>query len=103
MTEICAPVEFGAILERGRECDLKIIFWEEEKKGLKKALSMVSVENPRSIMIMIGPEGGFSRDEVAMAKSKGFISASLGARALRSETATLAACALVQYIFGGME
>ena len=38
----------------------------------------------------IGPEGGWTEDEVAMIESKGFIRRSLGSRILRTDTATLA-------------
>jgi len=48
-----------------------------------------------SSAIAIGPEGGFTQEEVALATEKGWTLASLGARVLRVETATVAAAALV--------
>jgi 16S rRNA (uracil1498-N3)-methyltransferase len=43
------------------------------------------------LMICIGPEGGFTEDEVAVAESQGVLVASLGERRLRAETAAVAA------------
>jgi 16S rRNA (uracil1498-N3)-methyltransferase len=46
-------------------------------------------------IVCIGPEGGFSDEEVALAQEAGFEPVSLGARRLRTETAALVACAIV--------
>ena len=52
------------------------------------------------IILLIGPEGDFSKDEVAMAQAKGAQPVSLGSLTLRSETAAIAALAMVRYAFG---
>ena len=53
-------------------------------------------------LLVLGPEGGFSRGEVERAEQKGFRPVSLGPRVLRADTATIAACTLVQYLYGDM-
>ena len=53
-----------------------------------------------NIFIMIGPEGGFTSQEIEKAKACGFITAALGPSILRAETATIAASVLIQYLFG---
>ena len=58
--------------------------------------------NIQDIFLMVGPEGGFTSEEIERARAKGFVTASLGPRILRAETATIAACTLVQYLFGDM-
>lgn len=45
-----------------------------------------------NILILIGPEGDFSEDEVALAKANGFEETTLGKSRLRTETAALVAC-----------
>jgi 16S rRNA (uracil1498-N3)-methyltransferase len=57
---------------------------------------------PNSVALMIGPEGGFSREEVAAAQSAGFLPVSLGPRILRTETAAIAAVAIVQSHLGDL-
>ena len=49
---------------------------------------------------MIGPEGGFSEEEVVNAEKNGFIPFEIGPRILRTETAPLAMLALLQYKYG---
>ena len=52
------------------------------------------------VSLLVGPEGGFSKDEVYFAVAKGFQSARLGPRVLRTETAPLAALAAMQMLWG---
>lgn len=47
----------------------------------------------KNILILIGPEGDFSEEEVALAKANGFEEITLGKSRLRTETAALVACA----------
>ena len=49
------------------------------------------------IILLIGPEGGFSEQEIAMSERAGAQSCTLGKRILRSETAGAAALAMIQY------
>jgi len=78
-----------------------IIFSEEEKKqDLKKILS--DLQDTKEIILLIGPEGGFSKDEISTAIQKGFISVSLGPRILRTETAAITAISIIQYELGDM-
>ena len=52
------------------------------------------------LTLLIGPEGGFAEDEIAMARAVGFHSLELGPRVLRAETAGLAALAAIQAAWG---
>lgn len=94
--EALASVEGGA---------LKIIFWEEEvERGIKNLLREKRCEGARDISVVIGPEGGFSKEEVDSAVRKGFISVSLGKNILKVETAAVTVLSIIQYelgIFGG--
>jgi RsmE family RNA methyltransferase len=55
-----------------------------------------------ALFIFIGPEGGFTREEVALGKEKGLVVSSLGRRILRAETAAISAVTLVQFALGDM-
>lgn len=52
----------------------------------------------KNALILIGPEGDFSLQEVALAKQNGFIEISLGASRLRTETAALVACNVINVL-----
>lgn len=99
--EISELVSFEKVLDMGASCDLKIAFWENELTPIN-TIETASDRQFDTIFAMLGPEGGFTSQEIETAKSRGFISATLGPRILKAETATIAACVLLQYLFGDM-
>lgn len=77
---------------------LRLLLWEDEReRNLKQVLERV--ERPSSLVVAIGPEGGFDPLEVRHFTENGFQTVSLGDRILRTETAALAIAAIVQYIW----
>jgi 16S rRNA (uracil1498-N3)-methyltransferase len=95
--EICHPVSWETLLAQGKSSDLKIVFYENESKPLS-----VTSKNYSDIIIVLGPEGGFSEAEIDLARNYGYDTLSMGPRILRAETASLSACVLIQYLFGDM-
>jgi 16S rRNA (uracil1498-N3)-methyltransferase len=92
------PLEFAQVLAGPEE--VKLIFWEEERGGgLRQWLAR---PRPAAARLLIGPEGGFSAQEVSWAQEAGFKVASLGPRLLKVETAALAALALLQHAWGDL-
>ncbi len=63
----------------------------------KQELKEVYTPNA-NVLILIGPEGDFTPDEIKLAVNKGFIPISLGHSRLRTETAALAACFEIHFI-----
>ena len=63
-------------------------------------LARSSAPGSDGIALLVGPEGGLSDAEVARAESAGFVRVSLGPRVLRTETASLAALAGIQALWG---
>lgn len=57
---------------------------------------------PQALTLMVGPEGGFSREEEDAALAAGALALSVGPRVLRTETAALAALAMLGGLWGGM-
>lgn len=98
LPEISDTLSFDAMLNAAGSSDLKIMFWEKESAPLQTQ----TLEPHGSITILLGPEGGFTDGEACAAKGKGFITASLGPRILKAETASITALSLVQYLFGDM-
>lgn len=84
--------------------------WVAQQNSLKvfldpyaeKNLAQLSPEN-NSVTLLTGPEGGFSSAEREIAKAAGFIPVRLGARILRTETASLAALSAVQMLWGDFQ
>lgn len=74
----------------GQNC---IAYVEEENLLLKD-----TIKKAQDVTILIGPEGGFSKEEVDLAKNNNFVSVSLGSSRLRTETAGIVACHTNQFI-----
>lgn len=73
----------------------KLLFWEEERDY---HLSDIDWGKPFDrACIMLGPEGGFSDQEIVEAHELGWQTVSLGRQVLRAETATIAAISIVQH------
>lgn len=74
--------------------DLKLIpTLAGERKTLKEALSG---RIPQNILVLIGPEGDFTPDEVVQALEAGFLAVTLGDRVLRVDTAAIAAVSFIK-------
>jgi 16S rRNA (uracil1498-N3)-methyltransferase len=92
------PVEEAFAAARGA---LKILLHEGERTRRLRDL-VAAPPADRSVSIAVGPEGGFSAGEVAAAEAHGFAPATLGPRVLRTETVALAACAVLQHLWGDL-
>ena len=76
--------------------DVKIFAYEEEAgKGQKLFDIVSSIQKGSRVLALIGPEGGFSAHEAALAQEAGFVPVSLGRRILRAETAALYCASLI--------
>lgn len=101
------PLE-AAVLLASRAHTACLIPWEKEQEmNLRRALAPfrpgpAPAEPPPTVAILVGPEGGFSENEVEAARQAGFIPLTLGRRILRMETAAVVATALVLYELGEM-
>jgi 16S rRNA (uracil1498-N3)-methyltransferase len=100
--DIHAVATFEEMLIHTRDCDKKIIFWKNRTASAETNRLDIREKSIRTVAVAIGPEGGFTDQEVEQAESAGFTTASLGPRILKADTAAIAACSLVQYRFGDM-
>ncbi len=81
--------------------DMVLMPYEEEKNSsIREAIT--SRENIKKIGVIIGPEGGFTSEEVLTAKEWGCKPVSLGPRILRTETAGLVTASIVMYELGDL-
>ena len=97
--EVHPPVSFASLLEIINGKPTIMLYENETRQGLKELLTekRASLSGEQELFIMIGPEGGFAEAEVELARSRGVITAGLGPRILRTETAALTALAIVLY------
>ena len=96
--EIAEISSFGAMLASASGAELRLIPWEEETaRGIREVLRDPRYGGVSDFRLVIGPEGGFSRDEINLAEGAGFLPVGLGRRVLRVETAALAVLAILQY------
>jgi len=94
--EIRGMVGFADLVEPIGRLPLALLAWEDEgRTPLRNVLRANG--SARSAMVVIGPEGGLTEDEVRLAVSAGARCVSLGRRVLRCETAAIAACAAIMY------
>ncbi len=101
--EVCEPVTIKETIENIKD-DYNIVFYENAKNidYTRKAINEiknVGANSERSINIFIGPEGGFTDDEIEMMTNVGFKVLTLGSRILRTETAALNALSIFMYEF----
>jgi 16S rRNA (uracil1498-N3)-methyltransferase len=105
---------FPQACEQARQSGgLSLIPWEEEGKqslrtllrdgpaGIGKSPRRQSWP-PFAVNLFIGPEGGFTGEEIDLARRYGLLPVTMGARILRAETAGLIAAAMIFYEWGDM-
>lgn len=100
--EISTPISFKELIVKSSEYDRCIVAYEETAKennhgALKEVLS--EMEYGDSLLVVFGPEGGLSEDEVSNLVEVGFVCCSLGSRILRTETAPMYLLSAVSYHF----
>jgi 16S rRNA (uracil1498-N3)-methyltransferase len=91
LNEPCTFKEFVNQVEADVKC---IAHCHDDAKTFLAA----AVKPGQKVVVMIGPEGDFSEEEVALAKQAGFVAVSLGDSRLRVETAALVACHTVSLV-----
>jgi 16S rRNA (uracil1498-N3)-methyltransferase len=92
------PRAFPEVLAEVASHDVAWVCWE----GGGQTLVEAAAGTASRLLLLIGPEGGFTADEVAAAESAGARRVSLGPRTLRAESAGLTAVALGQFLFGDL-
>ncbi|MDF1581451.1 MAG: 16S rRNA (uracil(1498)-N(3))-methyltransferase [Desulfuromonadales bacterium] len=99
LPEVVAPLPLSRVLA---DCtaELKLLLWEDASQPLATALP---APPPRSVALLIGPEGGFSAAEAGAARQAGFIPVGCGPRILRTETAGFTVATILQYLYGDLQ
>jgi 16S rRNA (uracil1498-N3)-methyltransferase len=102
---LAPPLPFTQACQESVLChDLSLILWtgatgtEASLPGVLHSLA----HRPKSIALLVGPEGGFDPEEVTLAQRQGIQAVTLGPRILRAETAGMASATIVMSELGEM-
>jgi len=93
-----AVTRFEDVILNSQDYDLKLI---PNLSGERKPIREVVAETrPKDVIVLIGPEGDFTAEEVTLALSQGFIAVSLGDTVLRVATAAIAVAGYIRFALG---
>lgn len=102
LMDIIDDLSFEQMIERTSNMDdcLKFMLWEKEHQHSFEQLRSQLVK--KRVLLMVGPEGGFSEAEVNVARGSGWQTIGMGKRILRAETAAISAVTIAQFQLGGL-
>ena len=94
--EVLLPLSFKEAVADAATAEVSLLFYEKNGADMGSLLPNA----PQRISFMTGAEGGFSEDEIQLAKDAGMAISTLGRRILRCETAPIAAFSVLSYLLG---
>jgi 16S rRNA (uracil1498-N3)-methyltransferase len=100
--EIISPINFKALIEKGKDFHYKLVAFEEESRSGETAAFASTIQQMNqgdSLLLVFGPEGGLAEEEIDLLQENDFTLCGLGPRILRTETAPLYALAAISYHF----
>lgn len=92
---------FEGLLGTSKAYDLCVIFHDHQRETTPDCFPRTKQKGTR-VLALIGPEGGFTAEEVTLALRSGFTHGYLGPRTLKSDTAAITATALIQHLLGDL-
>lgn len=102
LPEVHEVMTVAQAIETFSSYDLVLVLYEEDKGKSLKMFLREQKQLPNKVALWIGPEGGFDPGEIQKLKQAGAITAGLGPRILRTETAGMIAAAVVLYEYDQM-
>lgn len=100
--EVAAPLSFNEFIELApTDAQGKLMFSERSGHSLVELKNNLS-GRLQSIAALVGSEGGWTDEEIALARQAGWTIVTLGGRTLRAETAAIAVTVLLQHLFGDL-
>ncbi len=98
LPKIIDLMEFDTLVQHAQGYSLRLVPHEKTEQSQFVGTVMQHHPNARSVLLLIGPEGGFTDREIELVTSNQFIPISLGPRRLRTETAAISA---LSWVVGG--
>jgi len=106
--EVTAPLSLNALVNMpgglGKDSSTsvaRLMFSEREGRSLAEATNRFAGQ-PTEIIALVGPEGGWTDEEIGLAREGGWEIVTLGGRTLRAETAAIVVVSLLQHRFGDL-
>lgn len=102
LLDIRHPMTLSQFCADYQTAPLKLICWtKESRQSIRHIVEQWNGQSP--VVALVGPEGGWSEQEVAVAQTHGFLAAHLGPLTLRTETAAIVVTSLIRYQLGNFE
>ena len=101
--QIHSVMKFAQALEYARQMEQKVIPYELAENMIYTRKVLEQIEPGQSVGIFIGPEGGFTPEEIQNALEQQVEPITLGKRILRTETAGMAVLSILGYLLEGRE
>lgn len=98
--ELFPVVSWDQAVYLGTRADLKLLLYEGAADW--RIEDVLDATGMASVALLVGPEGGFSQQEVTAARGLGILPVSVGPRLLRTETAAMAAVTILQHRLGDL-
>jgi 16S rRNA (uracil1498-N3)-methyltransferase len=98
LPRIFPATSFETVVSHSEEYGLRLIPHEKTEQSHFIGTVLQHHPNLKSVLIVVGPEGGFTDEEVELAGASNFVPVSLGPRRLRSETAAISS---LSWVVGG--
>ncbi len=106
LPEVFHPIGLSKLLSESAHYEKKLVFYEvgEQTRELNELFNDNSTSPPpSSLFFLIGPEGGFTSQEISQARKANFTPISMGKQILRADTASIAATAILQFLLGNLQ
>jgi 16S rRNA (uracil1498-N3)-methyltransferase len=97
--EVTQPISFADLVRPPDTGQRKVMFSEREGHSL---LEMKNTPDAKRVTALVGSEGGWTDEEIGLARDNNWSVVTLGGRTLRAETAAIAAAVLLQHLYGDL-
>lgn len=101
LPRVVAASHLDEVLAQEWPCDERLFFWENASETSLFRLRQAR-DSCNAVLIVVGPEGGFTEEEAVRASNRGFTLVRFGPRRLRMETAAVGAVSAVQLLWGDL-
>ncbi len=101
--QVASLMSFKEAVQKAGKMDAKLIPYEMAEDMSHTRELIKAIKPGQSVAVFIGPEGGFSEEEIELAESNGVCPVTLGKRILRTETAGMTMLSILMYELEGRE